>query len=90
MATSLKITDDLKYKIQQIANSQHRSPHSIMCEAIRKYVEIEEAHEAFKQEALASWEHYQETGLHLTKQEVQNWLNSWGTDNESEAPQCHK
>lgn len=34
-----------------------------------------EARESFKAEALASWAEYQETGLHLTGEEVARWLD---------------
>jgi predicted transcriptional regulator len=60
-----------------------------MREAIAQYVEREEARESFKQEALASWAAYQETGRHLTGQETRTWLNTWGTDAEAELPKCH-
>ncbi|MFT4267664.1 MAG: CopG family transcriptional regulator [Xenophilus sp.] len=59
-------------------------------EAIRQYVEREEARESFKQEALASWAAYKETGRHLTGQEVRTWLNTWGTNDERAVPGCHK
>ncbi|HEY8289783.1 MAG TPA: ribbon-helix-helix domain-containing protein, partial [Acetobacteraceae bacterium] len=52
MATSIKIDDALKSRVQHLANLQRRSPHWIMREAIRQYVEREEARESFKQEAL--------------------------------------
>ena len=90
MATSVKLDDDLKNRIQHLANLRHRSAHWIMCEAIRDYVEREEAKEGFKQEALASWKAYQETGRHLTAQEVRDWLKTWGTDNEKDIPECHE
>ena len=90
MATSVKLDDDLKSRIRHLAEAQHRSPHWIMREAIRDYVEREEKRESFKQEALASWKMYQETGQHLTSQEVRSWLNTWGTDRETEIPACHK
>jgi predicted transcriptional regulator len=61
-----------------------------MLEAIEQYVEREEARERFTQEALASWAAYQETGLHLSGPEVRSWLNTWGTDDETVAPKCHK
>ncbi len=61
-----------------------------MLEAIQQYVEREEARESFKQEALASWAAYKETGRHLTGQEVRTWLNSWGTDGERAVPERHK
>ena len=90
MATSLKLADSLKTRVDNIAHLQHRSSHWIMCEAIRKFVEHEEAREEFKQEALSSWVQFQETGKHLTAKETQKWLNSWGTDNEMENPICHE
>jgi predicted transcriptional regulator len=90
MATSLKIDDTLKGRVQFLANQRRRSPHWIMIEAIQQYVEREEAREGFKQEALASWAAYQETGRHLTGQEVRAWLNTWGDDDERAAPECHE
>ena len=90
MATSLKIDDELKARVQQLARLRQRSPHWIMHEAIEQYVKREEARESFKQEALASWTAFQETGEHLTGEEVRAWLNTWGTDGEAEPPECHE
>ncbi|MCL2875708.1 MAG: CopG family ribbon-helix-helix protein [Betaproteobacteria bacterium] len=90
MATSLKINDALKERIQQLAVLRQRTPHWIMCEALMQYVEREETREQFKREALASWAAYQETGRHLTGEEVRAWLNTWGTEIESELPACHE
>ena len=90
MATSLKIDDKLKGRVQQLARQRRRSPHWIMLEAIQQYVEREEARESFKQEALASWAAYRETGRHLTGQEVRDWLNTWGTDDEAAVQDCRK
>lgn len=90
MATSLKISDALKDRVHHLASQRRRTPHWIMLEAIQQYVEREEARESFKQEALASWEAYKETGRYLTGQEVRAWLNTWGTEDEQAAPECHK
>ena len=51
MATSLKIDDTLKGRVQHLAAIRDRSAHWIMCEAIRAYVDREEARESFKAEA---------------------------------------
>lgn len=83
MATSIKIDDELKNRVRQLADIKNRSAHWIMCEAIREYIDREEKKESFKQEALASWKAYQETGKHLTAQEVQNWLQTWGSEKEA-------
>jgi len=76
MATSIKIDDALKDRVQRLAGQRQRTPHWIMREAIVQYVAREEARESFKQEAMASWSEYQETGLHLTGPEVGAWLNT--------------
>jgi len=90
MATSLKIDDALKGRVQHLASQRRRSPHWIMLEAIEQYVEREEARESFKQEALASWAAHRETGRHLTGPEVRTWLNTWGTEEEKAVPECHE
>lgn len=90
MATSIKIDDDLKNRIQQLAELRRRTPHWIMQEAIREYVAREENRESFKREALESWESYQETGLHMTGEEAREWLSRWGTEHESDIPACHE
>lgn len=89
MATSIKIDDELKARIQSLAEQRQRSAHWIMREALTQYVVKEEARESFKQEALASWSAYQETGEHLTGEEVRDWLSKWGTEAETELPKCH-
>jgi predicted transcriptional regulator len=90
MATSIKLDAVLKGRVQNLAGLRQRSAHWIMREAIVQYVEREEARESFKQEAIASWNAYQETGLHLTGQEVRSWLTDWGTEAETELPECHE
>jgi len=90
MATSLKIDDELKGRIRSLAEARQRSPHWIMREALRQYVEREEAHESFRQEALASWAAFRETGRHLTGDEVRDWLGKWGEASGAEVPECHE
>jgi predicted transcriptional regulator len=90
MATSIKLDDTLKGRVQQLADLRQRSAHWIMREAITQYVEREEARESFKREALESWEAYREDGLHLTGEEVRFWLRKWGTEDEAELPECHE
>uniref|UniRef100_UPI0035CA1B3A CopG family ribbon-helix-helix protein n=1 Tax=uncultured Sphingomonas sp. TaxID=158754 RepID=UPI0035CA1B3A len=89
MATSLKIDDEMKGRIQALAQQRDRSAHWIMREAIREYIDREEVRESFRQEALESWTAYQETGRHLTGEETTAWLESWGSEQERGAPECH-
>jgi predicted transcriptional regulator len=90
MAVSVKLDAAERERLRALAEARQRAPHYLMREAIRQYLDREEARESFKQEALASWAKFLETGLHLTGHEVAEWLETWGTDNEAEMPKCHK
>lgn len=89
MATSVKLDDEMKNRIQQLAKARHRSSHWIMREGIREYVEREEKRESFKQDALSAWDAYQKNGLHLTLEEADAWLAKLETGDDVEPPKCH-
>jgi len=86
---SLKLEQAEHERLKVLAESKHRKPHFLMKEAIRQYLDREEARESFKQEALASWREYKETGHHLTGDEVEAWLDTWGSKQEKAVPSCH-
>jgi len=88
-ATSIKLDDALKGRIQHLAEARRRTAHWIMREAIAQYVDREEKREALRQDTLKAWDDFQATGLHATADAVDTWLASWGTDNELPAPECH-
>ncbi|MBB3229712.1 ribbon-helix-helix protein, CopG family [Halomonas stenophila] len=88
--TSIKLDEDLKGRLQHLANARRRSAHWLMREAIEQYVDREEKREAFRQDTLRAWEDYQASGLHAPADEVEKWLESWGTDNELPVPACHE
>ena len=87
VATSVKLEDELKARVQSLATAR-RTSHWIMREAIAQYVEREERHEAFREETFKAWEEFQESGLHAKGEEVEKWLSSWSAENELPAPKC--
>ncbi|MFA6444537.1 MAG: CopG family transcriptional regulator [Sterolibacterium sp.] len=87
---SLKLELAEHARLKLLAESKHRKPHFLMKEAIRQYLDREEARESLKQEALASWREYKESGHHLTGDEVGTWLDSWGSKQEKAIPSCHE
>lgn len=89
-ATSIKLDDEMKGRVQHLAHARRRTAHWIMREAIAQYVEREEKSEALRADTLAAWEEFQATGRHATADEVDRWLASWGTDEEGPAPECHE
>ncbi len=88
MATSVKLDDDLKDRVQNLADARSRTAHWIMRKAIRDYVEREEKQEAFKQDALRAWESYQENGLHMTLEEADAWLAKLEAGEDADLPKC--
>ncbi|QUT06098.1 CopG family ribbon-helix-helix protein [Sphingobium phenoxybenzoativorans] len=88
-ATSIKLDDALKGRIQNLAEARRRSSHWIMREAIAQYVEREEKREALRQDAMRAWDEYQQTGLHLTLEEADAWLAKLEAGEDAEPPKCH-
>lgn len=89
-ATSVKLDDELKDRIQHLADSRRRSAHWIMREAIAQYVEREEKREAYLRDAQNAWEEFQRTGLHLTMEEADEWLAQLAAGNDMAPPECHR
>jgi predicted transcriptional regulator len=58
-------------------------------EAVEQYVSREEKREQFHQEALAAWNQYQSTGLHVTAEEADAWLEKLEAGENGEPPECH-
>lgn len=88
-STSVKLDSRTKQRIQRLASLRRRSPHWVLREAIEQYVEREEKREQFHQDALAAWDHYQTTGMHLTAGEADKWLAKLEAGKGAAPPQCH-
>jgi predicted transcriptional regulator len=87
--TSLKLDLEMKARVQRVADAQRRTSHWIMREAIEEYVSRQEKRQSFLNDAQAAWEDYQRTGLHLTDEEVGEWLAKLEAGEEAELPECH-
>ncbi|MDP1647251.1 MAG: CopG family ribbon-helix-helix protein [Rubrivivax sp.] len=86
---AIKIDADIKERVKRLAEARNRTPHWLMREAIRQYVDREEKREAFRQDAISAWNDYQATGLHVTLDEADAWLAKLETGKDLEPPECH-
>ncbi|MBK7509787.1 MAG: CopG family ribbon-helix-helix protein [Comamonadaceae bacterium] len=86
---AIKIDDDTKARVKRLADARHRTSHWLMREAITQYVAREEKREAFRQDTLKAWEEYRTTGLHVTADEADAWLDQLEQGNDIEPPACH-
>lgn len=89
VSTSIKLDPNMKDRVQRVADTMRRTPHWVMKEAVEKYITDAERREAWERESLEALKEFDETGLHVTGEEVMAWLETWGTDDEKPAPECH-
>ncbi|GAB1394620.1 CopG family ribbon-helix-helix protein [Rhodocyclaceae bacterium] len=86
---AVRLDEPMKARIRTLADQRRRPMHWLMREAIEQYVMREEQREAFRQEALDAWNHYQTTGLHVTGTEADAWLAELEAGNDVDPPQAH-
>ena len=87
---AVKLDQDLRDRLQHLAEARDRSTHWLMRKAIEQFVEQEEKREALRQAALKAWAEYQETGLHVTHDEADAWLARLEAGDAAKAPECHE
>jgi predicted transcriptional regulator len=86
---AIKIDEETKTRLKTLATARDRTPHWLMREAITQYVDREEKREALRQDTLHAWEQFQATGLHVTGDEADAWLQQLEQGNDVEPPECH-
>jgi len=89
ITTSLKLDPQVKERVQQLAATRRRSSHWLMRQAIDQYLEREEKTEQMHQDALAAYEDFKKTGLHVTAEEADAWLAKLEAGEDADAPTCH-
>jgi predicted transcriptional regulator len=83
---AVKLDGELRERLQALGKARQRTPHWLMREAIRLYVEEQEQVEKGKAEAREALAHYDATGEHVADEEMVAWLESWGTKRELPVP----
>ena len=87
---SLRLDTELRERLDRIALMKKRSPHALAREAVSLFVAEEEKQAAWNASCEASLNDYQQTGLHITHEALDTWLDTWGTPDEKPAPECHE
>jgi len=78
MATTtmgVKLDDETCTRLKKLGEAKQRSPHWLMKEAIRRYIEVEERYEQEKTEDLARYQAYLDTGTRITHEDMVMWLD---------------
>jgi predicted transcriptional regulator len=87
---TIKLDEIDRSRIANLASAKKRTPHYLMKEAILEYIKNEEARQNFIKAAESSFEHYKETGLHITLSEFSKWVDQIQDNPKAPVTECHK
>lgn len=82
----VRLDKELEDRLNALARKAQRSKSFLAKEALIRYVEEEERKHHENKLTLARWEEYQETGETVSNEIMMEWLESWGTEQESSCP----
>lgn len=87
--TSIKLSVELRDRLQNLAKVRKRTPHALMIQALETYITREEQRESLRNEAKSAHDEFMMTGLHVTSEEADAWLAELEAGNDVEPPKCH-
>lgn len=87
---SVKLDPSYRERLGGLASMKKRTAHYLMREAIEQYIEREEARQAVIADAKAAWEDYRQTGLHITLDEFEAWVEAIEENPNAAVPICHE
>lgn len=70
----VKLDQETRERLKRLSAAKARSPHWLMREAVRQYLEREEAYVREREEDRARWERYQRTGAFVDEETMNEWL----------------
>ena len=85
--TSFRLDDDLEEKLETTATRLRRTKGWIINDALRRYIEREEARMRMVEETEEALTDI-EAGRVVSGEEVMKWLETWGTTAEGKAPKA--
>lgn len=80
---SMRIPDELKKSLEVISQISHRSQSQIATKALTEYV----AKNEWRLKAIQEAKMEANKGVFTSQEAITDWLDSWGTENELEAPE---
>jgi predicted transcriptional regulator len=90
-STSVKLKDGYSERLKALAESKQRSSNWLLNEAVSRYLDSEEARAALLIEMREAHEGYVRGGrLHLTQEEVRDWMERRRTDRNAPMPKLHR
>ncbi len=82
----VRLEPELEQRLSQLAEKTKRSKSFLAKEALRDYLDRLETQERRRQETLARWEAYEQSEESVPHEAMEDWLMSWGDDEEKACP----
>ncbi|WP_083001306.1 CopG family ribbon-helix-helix protein [Halomonas sp. GT] len=83
--TTIRLQADVEQHLEAIANRLHRSKGWVINQVLSEYIEKQPLEQKRLKQTLEAMESAAQ-GKVVDASEVHHWLNSWGTENEQDAP----
>lgn len=83
--TSVRIQDDLKQPLDELANKLQRSRNWLINEAVKEYIQRQESESTKWKETLEAITSVK-NGDVVDGEDVHEWMKSWGQENEKKPP----
>lgn len=83
---AVKLDEETYNRLKVLGEARRRSPHWLMREAIQQFLQREEEAEDLRRDTLERWARYEATGKSVSHEEVEAWLETWGTEREGKCP----
>jgi predicted transcriptional regulator len=88
--TSIKLADGLKDRFRAFAKDDERSVNWLMNQALLEYADRRERRNAYLAQLEESHREFEETGLHLTQEEVKEWMAKRAAGERAPMPKLHR
>ncbi|UTF60217.1 CopG family ribbon-helix-helix protein [Gilvimarinus sp. DA14] len=87
--TTVRLQAEVEQHLEAIAGRLHRSKGWVINQALSEYIERQQREQERWQQTLEAMESAA-LGKLVEASEVHDWLNSWGSENEQDAPRSDK
>ncbi len=85
--TTVRLQPDIEQGLQAMAGTLHRSKSWVINQAVKEFIERQELEKQRWQDTLQAMESVAQ-GRVVSGESVHEWLSSWGSSNELQAPKA--
>lgn len=87
---AVEVDDDSLLELTRVAEAEGITQDDAIKHAIRFYLDHGDGYRAMLRDGTNAWAHFKQTGLHVTNDEIGDWIAELDAGNDdAEPPACH-